>query len=184
MARFDLDVTADIKKAERYLSGVQKQAVPKAAARALNRTIDQVQTQSARAIRDETSMKSGEIQKHMKKERANPTRWAAALVAFPYTPNLIRFGARQTRKGVTAKVWGKRKLHRGTFIGNRDRTVFKRATQGGKRVGRLPIEPVHGPSLQRTFVTRKINEVMTTTAKGRWPVNFSREIKFYLSKVK
>ena len=32
--------------------------------------------------------------------------------------NVIEFGARQTKKGVSAKVWGKRRVYKGAFIGS------------------------------------------------------------------
>ena len=31
--------------------------------------------------------------------------------------NVIEFGARQTKKGVSAKVWGKRRVYKRAFIG-------------------------------------------------------------------
>ena len=44
--------------------------------------------------------------------------------------SLIKFGARQTKKGVSAKAWGKRKIYRGAFIGggrnSGKRLVFKK----------------------------------------------------------
>ena len=44
--------------------------------------------------------------------------------------NAIEFGARQTKKGVSAKIWGVRKVYRGAFIGSGRNSgkqlVFKR----------------------------------------------------------
>ena len=60
--------------------------------------------------------------------------------------NVIEFGARQTKKGVSAKVWGKRRVYKGAFIGSGRNSgkqlVFKKRKDDPKR-----IEALHGALL-------------------------------------
>ncbi|MBI5137682.1 MAG: phage tail protein [Nitrospirae bacterium] len=50
-----LNITADIRRTERWLTGVQKKAVPKAASMAINRVVVSVRKESVRGISRATS---------------------------------------------------------------------------------------------------------------------------------
>ncbi|MCW1838739.1 phage tail protein [Prosthecomicrobium hirschii] len=75
--------------------------------------------------------------------------------------NLVEFGARQTRKGVSAAPWRTRRIFPGTFLvtgKNGNRIVVSRA---GK--SRLPLDSKYGPSLNREL--RKDEVVNPTLAR-------------------
>lgn len=190
---FTLNVKADIKQAQRYLSKVEKVAVRKAAARALNRTAQQVRTQAIRDIAKETAIKQKNVRQAVRlsvKAKANSLH--SIVEARGKTINLIEFvtparkkvGAFRKQKGVRARAWGKSKVYRGTFIGSGKNSgkllVFSRTGKGRKS----PIEAKYGPSVPRTFVQNKIMQQIKTTAGKRWPINFAADLKFYLGKVK
>ncbi len=175
-------VKHDLNRALRELSN--HPAVIKAANRALNRTGDQVQTRVVRDLAQQTGLKQKDIRAALIRVRAQWTRLLTSLTASGRTLNLIRFGARQTRAGVSANAWGQRRIYPHTFIANRGRTVFRRAVIGGKRVRRLPIVPVHGPSIPREMAREAIRQAVEQTVHEQWPKNFQHELEYYLSKAR
>lgn len=161
------------------LSEAQRKAVPQAAARALNRTAQQASTAAVRTLAKETGLKQKDVREKVARIRAARNKLEAVIIATGRAFNLIRFKAKQTKKGVKASAWGRRKLYKGTFIANKGRTVFKRV---GKN--RKDIKPVHGPRIPREFVQQTNMKAMKDVASKRWPINFSADLKYYLSKIK
>ena len=96
---------------------------------------------------------------------------------------MIEFGARQTKRGVSAKVWGKRKIYRGAFIGSGrnsgKRLVFKKRKGNPKR-----IEALHGPSLPREFHRQDMEKIFKKKIKTRFPILFKRAVEFQMLKAK
>jgi len=96
---------------------------------------------------------------------------------------VIEFGARQTKRGVSAKVWGKRKIYRGAFIGSGRNSgkqlVFKKLKDDPKR-----IEALHGASLPREFHRQDMVKIFNKKIKTRFPILFKRALEFHLLKAK
>ena len=96
---------------------------------------------------------------------------------------MIEFGARQTKKGVSAKVWGKRKIYRGAFIGggrnSGKRLVFKQAEDNPKRAVAL-----HGASLPREFHRQDMEKIFKKKIKTRFPILFKRAVEFHFMKAR
>mgnify|MGYP001942732765 CR=1 FL=1 len=96
---------------------------------------------------------------------------------------MIKFGARQTKRGVSAKVWGKRKIYRGAFIGggrnSGKRLVFKQAEDNPKRAVAL-----HGASLPREFHRQDMEKIFKKKIKTRFPILFKRAVEFQMLKAK
>ena len=94
---------------------------------------------------------------------------------------MIEFGARQTKRGVSAKAWGKRKMYRGAFIGSGrnsgKRLVFRQAEDNPKRAVAL-----HGPSLPREFYRQDMEKIFNKKIKTRFPILFKRAIEFHMLK--
>ncbi len=138
----------------------------------LNKVAGSVKTETARRIARETGMKVREVSERIPITRATRFNLTAAVRAEPWSPNLIRYGARQTKQGVSAAAWRKRKVYRGAFIGNKGRTVFTRTSRA-----RLPIKALHGPSIPRTFIQAHnlaaIRDVVTT----RFPLEYERAMR-------
>ena len=120
------DVTVDIKNAMRALNEVHRNVIPQAASAALNRVATSARKTAVDTIRKETNIKAGAVRKYVSVSKSNKSTLTAEIRASKYAPNLINFGARQTKKGVSANAWAKRKIYRGAFIGNKGRTVFIR----------------------------------------------------------
>jgi len=174
----DIDVSADFGQVERmfrHMPGV----VEKAATRSLNRTNDQVAVVARRMIAKDMGIPVKAVRAGMFRIKAMRHKLSASTVARGRPLNLIRFKARQTKKGVSASAWGKRKVYKGTFIGNQGRTVFKRT---GK--SRTPIKAVWGPSIPKTMLQDYVIKAMQETARNRWQVNFARDLQFYIDRVR
>lgn len=178
-----IDVRADVAKARRTLRSWQQSALPKATAAALNRMGDQARTLAVKELAAVTGLKQKDVRAGLSRQRATWSKLSTAVIAIGKSLNLIRFGARQTKAGVSASAWDKRRIYPGTFIANQGRTVFRRETVGGKRVGRLPIVPVHGPSLPREMAKAAVMDKLAQAVQAKWPAEFARQLQYYLSKL-
>ena len=165
-----ISVEADIRGATRGLLLMQKD-INTAAVAALNRVAVTTRAVASRSISQQTSLPVNEVRQRVPLVRANKYTLEAEISAKKYAPNLMRYAARQTRPGVSAKAWRERKVYRGTFIANKGRTVFKRTTRE-----RLPIEPVYGPSVPRTFIRDETTRAMRSTIDRRFPLEFDRAL--------
>lgn len=117
---------------------------------ALNKVGAKVVTQAKRELKDATGLKAGVVGKKIKKDKARKgDETYSTHIKLRYL-NAIEFGARQTKKGVSAKIWDVRKIYRRAFIGggrnSGKQLVFKKLKHNPKR-----IEAVHGASLPREF---------------------------------
>jgi len=174
----NIDVSADFGQVERMLRHMPG-VVTKAATRSLNRTNDQVATIARRLIAKEMGIPVKAVRAGMFKFKATRQRLGAATVARGRPLNLARFKARQTKRGVSASAWGKRKVYKGAFIANQGRTVFKRTSKQ-----RLPIRPVWGPSIPKTMLKAAIIKAMQQHARNQWQKNFARDMQFYLDRTR
>ena len=123
--------------------GVAAGEIPGITSRALNHSMAKANTKVKRLLVKETSLKSAMVGKELSVRKSSKDNLEAAIVAKGRAHALKDFTHRQTKKGVTAKVWGKRKLFKSAFIVKKlSGNVFRRA---GKK--RLPIYRPMGPSI-------------------------------------
>lgn len=199
-ARFELNVTADIKKAERYLSDIEKKVLPRAAATALNKTAEEVRTSTvkelSKEIGGEVGLKQTGIKRLIEILKASPSNLIAVLIPSGKRPKLINFiGVKQIAQGVAARIKGKRVLHQGAFIatmpsGHKGVFVRRSDTKSTRRDSRgrrfnvphgLKIKELTGPSIPMYFIKGVILESMKAKAKDVWPKKFAQNLRFYLS---
>lgn len=167
-----LTVKSDIANVRRQLAGRDKQ-INLAASRAINRALDSARSAATKALSKSTGIRPQRaIRDRLKVHPASPNLLIGKIGVQAYTPNLIRFNARQTKRGVSASAWGKRKVYPRTFIANKGRTVFKRV---GKN--RLPIKAIHGPRLHMESAKAEIRKAMDAVARPRFRKEFRREVK-------
>lgn len=180
-----LDVRLDLKEVQKYLTDVQRKRVPRAASRAINKTLTNVRTEASKQIRQKRALKAGVVRQAMSIVRATVARLAGSLNASGRPIPLREYAARRTKKGVTVKVTpGARKLvtHQGNkgFIVDRiGGHVFARE---GKQ--RLPIKKLYGPSIPATFLKEKVVAAMHRVAGANWPKRFAEELRHELSKIR
>ena len=82
---------------------------------------------------------------------------------------------------MSVKVWGKRKIYRGAFIGSGrnsgKRLVFRQHEDDPKKAVAL-----HGASLPREFERQDMAKIFNKKIKTRFPILFKRALDFYLMK--
>lgn len=168
---------------QRQLDALQKDIREQVLVRSINTTLAQGQTRMAKEISSEFNIGSREVKARMQVLKAN---YRAGLFRVEGTLqvtnkrgrslNLINFGAKQTKDGVSVKILrtGGRKVVRGAFIANQGRTVFQ-------RVGatRLPIKAVQTIDVPQMFNTKRVNRIVVQLLQDKFPEVFEREAKFY-----
>lgn len=93
-----------------------RKAMPKVAARAINRTLAKAETVVVRALTPQTGLPRKVIRRAVKSYKANEGRLSGALKTKGGDINLRYFKARETRKGVSAAPLSKRIVVPGTFM--------------------------------------------------------------------
>jgi len=139
-----------IKQLERELAGFPKNSLPKVMSRALNRTATEARTKTSRMLAGEIGLKVKDVRERITLSRASYRNWRSSIKISRRRIPLIRFGAKQTKKGVTYKKAGERVLIRHAFVttmASGHTGVFKR-----KFSSRLPISELRGPSLGQVYV--------------------------------
>ena len=79
----------------------------------------------------------------MKKDRARRRDETYSIFIKSRYKNVIEFGARQTKKDVSAKVWGKRRVYKGAFIGS-GRNSGKKLVFGKSKRKKNKLKALHG----------------------------------------
>jgi hypothetical protein len=146
--------------------------------------MEQAQTAMAREIKAEYNLPSAKIREKLRIKRAAfaAGRFGITATLESKSPsgrrslNVINFAAKKNKLGTSVKIKriGPKKTISGAFIGNKDRTVFKRR---GK--ARLPIDPVQTIDVPGMFNARRINSKIVALIKERFPLILQREIAFY-----
>ena len=178
----EVKVKSNVKEAMRKLRNVPKKYVPKALVTALNKVGAEVVTQAKRELKDATGLKAGVVGKKIKKDKARKGDETYSIGIKSRYLNAIEFGARQTKKGVSAKIWNNRKIYKGAFIGSGRNSgkqlVFKKSRR------KKGIEAVHGASLPREFERQDMAKIFNKKIKQRFPILFKRALDFHLMKAK
>ena len=123
------------------------------------------------------------VAKKMKKDKARRNDETYSIHIKSRYLNVIEFGARQTKKGVSAKAWGKRKIYRGAFIGSGQNSgkqlVFRKRKSNPKK-----LKALHGASLPREFHRENVAKIFNKKIKTRFPILFKRALEFHLSRAR
>jgi len=174
---------AELARVRKKLSGIRG-AMPRVMSRSINRTAASGRVEVARRIASAVKLTQTVVKKAIRLYKATYTRWRANLSLSDKGIPLIRYGARQLKKGVTYQLarGGGRQLMRGAFkatMPSGHTGVFLRAP----RAGRLPIKEQYGPSLGQLFertsaIAAEIREKMSVTLKK----NIDSQVKHELSK--
>ncbi len=159
------------------ISALPKKIAKPAIAKALNRAATATRKRSAKVIQNEMGVKAGALKTAVKVERANAKKLSALISNRGKRLNLIRFGAKQGKKGVRAKAWGTRRLYKGAFIGNKGRTVFARTS-----AERLPIKPLFGPGVAQTVIDGGIYKKLRRFTSEEFKKVLFKEVAFRMQK--
>jgi hypothetical protein len=199
-----------IAEAQRAMTQLKRIAFPDLTSKSLNRTADRIKTQSVRTLAERMGIKQSAVRSKIKVQKCGPSSidQGAIIRIEGGSMNLMRFGARQTKKGVSAKPWGNRRIFKSAFI-VRGKAVMRRVKDGstpakrkkskgavrdartgqflagsnkgkGGFVGRLPIEPMRGPGLAKTASEDVVAQERVQIMRTFFPAELDRLIKLRL----
>lgn len=174
-----ISIRSNVKQVTRGLTRVQRKVIPGATVTALNKVRKEAATAAVKVLAKDMGLAQNKIKPAVSETKASLNDPVASIGFSGRALNLIRFNARQVKKGVSAKAWGKTRTYKGAFIANSGRTVFTRTTKK-----RLPIKPLYGPSIPKTFVEGTADKALADKVRDRFPILFKTAIKFMLSKLK
>ena len=178
----EVKVNSNMDRAMRGLWNVKTKYIQKALTTSLNKIGAEVFTQAKRELRDATGLKAGVVAKGLKKDKARKGDETYSIFIKSRYKNVIEFGARQTKKGVSAKVWGKRRIYKGAFIGS-GRNSGKQLVFGKSKRKKNKLKALHGASLPREFHRGDMEKIFNKKIKTRFPILFKRAVQFHLMKV-
>jgi len=178
----NMDIRADIRDVERMLGNLARDVLPKAATRAVNKTLRPVQSTAVKAIANDIGVKQKFVRKATRINRAHFNNLNGFVEATGKRLPIIQIDprAKQNASGISYKSKGGRQQIPHAFL-----VTTKSGHKGVfKRVGkpRLPITELRGPSIPKVFLERSIIKAMDKTANLRWLKNFNHEINFELTR--
>ncbi len=171
-----MKINTNIKKFHKKFKRFEKE-IDKATISALNKTNTTMFTRTKRELSKIVGLKQKDVSQFMRKKKASMFDFLSSIFVRGKALNIHRFSAKQMKKGVKAKPWGKPHLFRGTFIMN-NRTVMVRETARSK-----PIRPVFGPSLKKEFKNRVLTQNFKSHSHKRFTDLFRKEIKYRRQRV-
>lgn len=176
-----ISIRTEFRQAERFYRHLGKTAVPKAAARAINKTLQGLRTDGARAIRKAHpgGPKIGEIKQELKLYKANFRQLRGVIYVTGRPMSLLRFGATQLKSGASARFGRNRK----GVIRYHGKPAFILASKGGEvfvpRSGG-GIRRFRGPSMPGMF--RAQLPEFKRSVRERWPKEMERSMKFEIQR--
>lgn len=199
-----IDVRADIRQAQRFLTNLRKNAVPMAAARAINDTLITVRAEGARMIKAEhPALKIGDIKERMTMKRAFKfnLRGMVATQGYPLSALLFRptgggraftfrrtgtagiYNAQAARSRPVSIMFGKKRGvvsvdgRKGFRIGKFGNEVFVRKLGKGRQVRRF-----RGPSMPGVFRAQGLS--MQRLAQQKWSRAFASRLQYEIQLAK
>lgn len=174
-----LDIEVDVSalvKVEHLFREVGNQA-PHAIRRAINHVGDKARTRVVRTLAAQAGVKYGDARRAVTVTRATYDRMLYRIAARGQPIPLSWFGARQTKKGVSAAPWGKRRVFPHTFLWPRvGGRVFVRT---GK--GRKPIRQLWGPALPKELLKAETAAAFRLIVSTELPPRVAHEIAAILA---
>jgi len=190
---FDITIQHDLKKLMQGLNALETKVAPQVTIRTLNRVAESAKVASAKHIAPQMNSRQAAVKRRIETRKATfKTLWAT-LVARDRALQLIEFvvGSKKPtqqvggKRGlVRAKVYGKTRTLSNAFIAPRRRGSSKTTVYMRKSGKRLPLKMLYGPGIMQLFRQRENDQVMQIKVLERFPVEFRRNLDFYISRLK
>lgn len=158
---------------------IQARAAKAALRRGLNRSTRTVRTRAGREVAQRMGLKVRDVRESTDVRLARGNQLETRIEARGRPLNLIRFGARQTKRGVRAKPWNQSRLFPGLWIGNDGRTVFVRSRKQGRAV-RSAFGPGLGNEMTELVRSRRFRELYAE----RFLLEFREAYRFQLDRTR
>lgn len=194
---------ATLKELENTLRHIPKGA-PKALSRSINKGLTGGRTEMVKATREILNVKAKKVRDQIKIKKASVSRLSGIMTSKGQPLNLINFGARQTKKGVSVQVlkknpretiphaWIGTGEHNNRLVFMRQRTpenapyIFTKKVRPGVKYGalpdkyRLPMESKTGPRLQDIEGRDEVMGRVQDEASSRLMNEMNRQIDLLL----
>lgn len=170
----------ELKGLDKVLAVLNPDVVLKASARTLNELGSELKTDTVKEVRETYNVKASGLKSKLKTKNAtfSNLKWTME-VPNDKRINLINFGARKVKTGVSIKILnkGSRKVVKGAFIANQGKTVFQRKTKA-----RLPIKTVTAMSPSQ-MISSKLRDRRIEEATRKAPKKFQHNFDYYIGKL-
>lgn len=189
MATYTIDVRALDRTGRNY-----EAAGPELAA-ALTRAVNQVGGVARTAAIRQTALQMGlnisDVRPSISTFRATQSNITFDVVGTGRPISLRAFGAKQTKRGVSARPWGIRRLFRGSFIINSlggsvyhrvgPKVLMTRGRYKGKY--RQQIKKMWGPAIPSVMLQAQVTAAWNRTAAERLPKRIDHEVARAMAKL-
>lgn len=186
-----IDIRADVDRAVRSLTLLQRTVIPTATVRALNKTGAQAKTQAGREIATRYNISSRVAGRQIRVTRATKVSLTAIVRPSGRKIPVMAFQARQTAAGVRVHIKrGSPRVIAHAFI-VRTRSghigVFARGRYSGGRFvhekPRLPITELFTVGVPQAFGNRVVIEALQRKVREKFPGIMEHEIRFAITKL-
>ena len=197
-----ISVEDNLSKLSKELTSLQRQYIPKATVRALNKVGATATSHARREVRKDFNISLSDFKKskYIIEHKATKTREYYDIFFAKKSASLYQMGAKQTPTGVTVKAWGQKQSYKGAFIAkvpNSDKKdVFiriggrrgpKRQVVSGANIGKtyrpeLPIKKLYGPYVPTSMRQRKLKEIIDKIVDERFGLEFKRAINSLIAR--
>lgn len=183
------DVRSGVKEMALGIGKDAEKHIPTALNQTINRTLRKARTEADKGIRQELNIKKADVTKNMKIHKSTKRTLWGKVTAFGKGLGLIKFGAKQTKKGVTFKVKKKhgRKLLKSGFIRKMKSGhvgVFVRKDKVQRRGAKhgLPIKEGITTSVPEAFSNKIVRDALVKLGQSFFWPEFTRNLKRHLDK--
>lgn len=148
----------------------------RATAFAINDVLASARTQITRGVRSEINIKLKSLMRRIKLVKASEKRtYGGLFINEGRPPNLISFGAKQNKKGVTYKIGksGPRQFIRSAFVNKANGAALVMQRTGAKR---YPIKLLPGPSITEFIKQKKIDDTAVAMIREKLPGRIEAQI--------
>ena len=171
MINLRIDTVDIVRRTAAYQQGPKR--MQQIISRVLNHVGGTARTRVKSALAKQMGLPAGTVDARLITKRAHPGHQSFEISAAGRPIPLAEFDARQTRRGVSARPWGQRRVFPGTFI------VEKLGGQVFRRAGRarLPIVKLWGPSIPREMLRDEVPKVFFEEVRTKLPIRLQHELR-------
>ena len=171
MIKLRIDTVDLVRRELVYQAGPKR--IQQVISRVLNHVGGTARTKVKSTLAKQMGLPAGTVDARLITKRAYPGNQSFEITAAGRPIPLAEFDARQTRRGVSARPWGQRRVFPGTFI------VEKLGGQVFRRVGRarLPIVKLWGPSIPREMLRDEVPRVFFEEIRTKLPIRLQHELR-------
>jgi hypothetical protein len=181
-----LSVKSNIAQVMKQFRGMDKKIVRKATVTALNKMVKEVAVVAKRELAEKTGLKKGTVSKKITTKKAKSTDLTARLEVKGRHFNLIEFGARQVKAGVSHKGWGRRQVTKSAFIftgkSSGKRLVGKRVKGSKNSKGREKVKALPGASAPVEYFKGRVDQILKAKIAARFNKLLATALDFQFSK--